>query len=380
MTFNEVILNKFSRVTSGGRYIPELDGMRTIAISLVVIGHIHQVAGQWLDSSSQFVQIITGAHFGVELFFVISGFILALPFRQRCLGIGKEIKLKDYYVRRLSRLEPPYLLHLIIILIGSFLAGRSITDLLPHLLSSVFYLSNFIEGRFSSKLLNGVTWSLEIEVQFYVIAPFVARVFYIRRDSFRIYTIFVGLMCIFALKYILNHLFITSIPVTLLEYFQYFSVGFLVADRYAVKVDCIGNIKSDCVAIAAWIGLFILFYIKPPAQSLFAAILLYFAVYYSLVSIYIRQILGNVYIRTIGGMCYSIYLLHMPIIDCLFQHFGTINLTNDILKMTIESIIFGLPVIFISAIFFYFVEKPCMKKNWWVIFDIRSLVRHWTKS
>ena len=54
---------------------------------------------------------------GVELFFVISGFILGLPFAAHYLKGAAPVSLRKYYLRRLTRLEPPYIVALLVLFI-----------------------------------------------------------------------------------------------------------------------------------------------------------------------------------------------------------------------------------------------------------------------
>lgn len=80
--------SSLSRETSSGRFIPEMDGLRFVAIAMVVLYHLNG----YLRTKTTFYEhgptmqrdwfcaaALVGFH-GVELFFVISGFILALPF------------------------------------------------------------------------------------------------------------------------------------------------------------------------------------------------------------------------------------------------------------------------------------------------------------
>src|SRR6185295_9906028 len=132
-----------SRETSAGRFIPEIDGLRFVAISSVVLFHLHvfiikklglQAADSWLA-----VFMSKGA-IGVQLFFVISGFIISLPFAQGQRGWRPTLGLRAYYRRRLTRLEPPYILNLLLISALLLLFGKlSLRELMPHLLASITY-------------------------------------------------------------------------------------------------------------------------------------------------------------------------------------------------------------------------------------------------
>src|SRR5205807_233343 len=108
---------------------------------------------------------------GVQLFFAISGFILALPFAAHRLLGEKPVDLGKYFRRRLTRLEPPYILSLL----GTFAFGLLISHQLSwaangkHLLASLVYMHNLAFGHES--YISTVAWTLEIEVQFYCLVP-----------------------------------------------------------------------------------------------------------------------------------------------------------------------------------------------------------------
>jgi peptidoglycan/LPS O-acetylase OafA/YrhL len=111
MTKIELLFNKLKRTTSGGNFIPEIDGLRFIAVISVVLFHI---VNHYIDKCSfALTESIAATHFvqyfgnGVYLFFAISGFILALPFAKHYLISEPKPKLKAYFLRRLTRLEPP---------------------------------------------------------------------------------------------------------------------------------------------------------------------------------------------------------------------------------------------------------------------------------
>jgi len=97
------ILRGLSRETTSGRFIPEMDGLRFAAIAMVVLFHLNgyltakttfyeraSIAPGWLCRVA-----LLGSH-GVELFFVISGFILALPFAAYHLAGAPVVSLRKY--------------------------------------------------------------------------------------------------------------------------------------------------------------------------------------------------------------------------------------------------------------------------------------------
>jgi Acyltransferase family len=100
-----------SRITSGGKFIPEIDGLRFVAIASVVGFHIYEylLSRRNIGPLGIIGTALLHGNRGVPLFFVISGFILGRPFAAHYLRGLPAPKLKEFYWRRLTRLEPPYL-------------------------------------------------------------------------------------------------------------------------------------------------------------------------------------------------------------------------------------------------------------------------------
>src|SRR5437667_40038 len=115
-SFSRRLLVRLSRETSSGRFIPEMDGLRFVAIAMVVLFHLNgyltakAVSPQYAFTarSDWITQVALVGFRGVELFFVISGFILGLPFAAHHIAGAPRVSLSKYYLRRLTRLEPPY--------------------------------------------------------------------------------------------------------------------------------------------------------------------------------------------------------------------------------------------------------------------------------
>jgi len=177
----------FRRVTSGGAVLAELDGLRAVAILPVVL--FHAALSLHLKGAEGQSSIITGsadvfrsplgwpvAHgfLGVQLFFVISGLVISLPFARQARGHGGELRMRDYFVRRVTRIEPPYLLALCIYFVIAW-------HLSPATLNPTEYLAGAVYARHAlfheQDWMFYVSWSLEIEIQFYLLEPLFALVF-----------------------------------------------------------------------------------------------------------------------------------------------------------------------------------------------------------
>lgn len=147
-------------------HIQELDGLRGIAIIMVICYHtLYWSVGSNLSGPiSIFIEISRIGWTGVDLFFVLSGFLIT-----SILIKSKEKKYyyKNFYISRSFRILPLYWMTLIFVLI---LIPNSIKPVLFNL----GFLAN-ISSIFGVPMVFGVTWSLAVEEQFYILWPFVVR-------------------------------------------------------------------------------------------------------------------------------------------------------------------------------------------------------------
>ncbi|HXL56584.1 MAG TPA: acyltransferase, partial [Chitinophagaceae bacterium] len=195
---------KLTRITDGKKIIPEIEGLRFISILLVILSHIHNnilhaypLAQQSLVESRLAI-FLEECGSGVNIFFFISGFILALPFLKAYVYDQKKISLKHYYYRRLTRIEPPYIITLIFFLLAViFILQQPALYAIEHFTVSAFYIHNIIYNHIST--INPVAWTLEIEVQYYIIAPLIAIALFFKNHLLRRPSLFAlfFLTCIF---------------------------------------------------------------------------------------------------------------------------------------------------------------------------------------
>ena len=136
-----------------------LDGLRAIAILAVFWHHFATAIPGWGITSRGFL--------GVDLFFIISGFlIVTLMLRER--RRSGSVSLRSFYIRRFLRIFPAYYLMLLIVAVTAFLKpGVDSAAVMQDLPFAVFYLSNLVP--MNSML--AITWSLSAEEQFYLIVP-----------------------------------------------------------------------------------------------------------------------------------------------------------------------------------------------------------------
>ena len=355
----------FQRVTSGGEHVREIDGLRFIALAMVVLLHLnHYVV---LDAKVELTpppaqtvlnHILDQGDFGVQLFFAISGFILAVPFARHRLCGGKPVSLKRYFLRRLTRLEPPLIVNLLLLLgLMVFALHRPLAQLWPHFIATCGYLHTAIYG--TESVVNPVTWSLEVEAQFYLSMPLLAQLF--RIPSFRIrQTVFIGLIVVFGL--VPWPLPKAALPVQLV----YFLVGLAMADIWLVRwKGAPVRLRSlDAASVGAWLALLLALYWNRslPMTGVLMPLWLLATFLLSVRSRLVSRLLSHWLPVTFGGMCYTIYLYHLVVISAAarittrFIHAQSYELNYLLHALAV------LPVLAaVAMILFALVEKPFMK-------------------
>jgi peptidoglycan/LPS O-acetylase OafA/YrhL len=164
-----------------GRHLPALDGLRAVAILGVLAYHLNL---GWAS----------GGFLGVDLFFVLSGFLITSLLLEESSATGR-IRLASFWARRARRLLPALFLLLVAISVFAVLNGRFLTPgsggavidlgaLRGDALATLFYVANWHSifahqsyfAQFSTPSPLEHTWSLAIEEQFYLAWPLVIAV------------------------------------------------------------------------------------------------------------------------------------------------------------------------------------------------------------
>jgi peptidoglycan/LPS O-acetylase OafA/YrhL len=172
-------------------YLPELESLRGIAVMLVVAFHTDAFVrfGQRPPSLSPLMGFVRAGHTGVDLFFLLSGFLLSGPF----LG-PKAVDLRAYFARRALRILP---LYWTAVVVATVLTAAQVRDLL-HAIPYLVFLNSFPDTYTPMNPYSGVWWSLATEVQFYFLLPLLPLV--VRSPSGR--RIGALLLVLYALAYV----------------------------------------------------------------------------------------------------------------------------------------------------------------------------------
>jgi peptidoglycan/LPS O-acetylase OafA/YrhL len=357
----------FKRAPSGGVFIAEIDGLRFIAISAVLLVHIIAYsltyrsvsaagpADHWLRYRYE------GLARGVELFFVISGFVIAAPFVHHYRLHAPAVAIGEFYQRRITRLEPPFLLAMLVTYAALVLVhGVRAQALLPHLLATCTYSHGLIYH--SKSTIAFISWSLEIEIQFYLLAPLILKMLsfqtMIRRSS---------LLAFAGLSLLLDRWLAASPSlsrVTLFHYLPLFIAGIAVSDA-ALPKGCWRSVRYFAWDAIGIVALAVAFCVPVVWTAWLLPLLFGLAVICGFRGVLLSRLLTHRWLTAIGGMCYSIYLVHEPLI-CFFGRLTSrVAMSHSSsVYASIQVVLLVLPVLFCSTLFFVIIEKPCMNKHW----------------
>lgn len=365
-------LKSFRRITSSNSFIPEIDGLRFIAIITVVFLHTNtnfkrvyaesipsDYLNSWIDN------LFKTSGIGVDIFFTISGFILGLPFARYYLQGAKKVNLKNYFIRRLTRLEPPYLIALIILFVAYVVVfNENWLNLLDNLIASIFYSHYFIYGEWNP--INPVTWSLETEVQFYILAPLISLLVFVKNVNLRRFLIPAAIVLLdVTVPYMTSSLTEYHLQKSIINYLHSFLVGFAFVDLYLFGLEKIK--KSYLFDILGCIA-FVVIYSFHPDVVKYERLFFDMAVFALFISVFKGKVFNYIFTRefivVVGGMCYTIYLLHYPVLFVVMKYFSKLHITGFVPNIIANFVVAIVALLAVSAVFFKLIEQPCMDKNW----------------
>ena len=318
-------------------YRPELDGIRALAIVIVLLHHLGYLSGR--------------GFLGVDIFFTLSGYLIT---QVLLATVAKGKPLFGFYRRRLARLYPIMALSAPIALwLNGFQHAR---DTKP-LLASLFYVKNFLHWGD----LFGPFWSLSAEEQFYLLFP-LTLVIFLKFLNRRALTVFLLAITTLAWSYVLwmnypNYSWNQDGVINLVLFRPtMILVGCIISLNYAF---CQRIVKRFSQIFMALFVITFALAIKEQFPGLAAIdtailILLLDKSVSKNISIFggFRMVLSLPPIRTLGILSYSIYIWHMPII---FLYYKKALSPHDHPWM-----IFGI-VLAVALVSFYIVEVPLQR-------------------
>jgi peptidoglycan/LPS O-acetylase OafA/YrhL len=381
---------RFQRKISQGAYRPEVDGLRFFAIAFVIFGHSLERAGRFFASyrdalgGTALEAHLQTAPLGVNLFFAISGFILAnqaIKANTNPLGGGF---LKAYFGRRVMRIEPPYIILLlatwaVISVTGYVPDGTHRFDAAPaslnvSLLGSLFYLHDLIWGSFPRLFPPG--WSLEVEVQFYVLAPLLfwlwTRLSHVNARATTAAAFFAGGVALSILD--LKTLGPVHVEYSLLHYFNFFWLGIVLAYFRAPLADWIAPRSAGFATALGWLGLGLCVLLPTPQDvAQLSEALRLPLVYLGLAAVFVstfaprsgfRAFCARPWISLIGGACYSIYLVHLQVTQVIASFAAKAAPGAPLVAVAAMFVASALVVLVVGLTYYVLVERRFMTRDW----------------
>jgi peptidoglycan/LPS O-acetylase OafA/YrhL len=164
---------ELARLEPPGGHARALTGIRGVAALWVFAYHLWQVtgAGQLRVGGLDLAAFAATGHLGVDLFFVLSGFLLGMPFVRARMGHAVAPSIGRFWRHRIRRVLPAYWFQLsVLLMVAAIASGESPIgwgEGLLHLALAFNVIAN-------ESLLNPVWWSLPVEWNFYLILPLLA--------------------------------------------------------------------------------------------------------------------------------------------------------------------------------------------------------------
>jgi len=148
------------------KYFPTLDGLRAVAVAIVIIAHVdHRVYNsKWVSTFIPF------GNLGVYIFFVLSGFLITTLLLKEKVTTG-DISLKDFYRRRFFRIVPVAYLFLVTIIILKYAFNLPLT--MPDIILGFFFLRR-LDNPFN-QFYTTHFWTLSYEEEYYILYPFILK-------------------------------------------------------------------------------------------------------------------------------------------------------------------------------------------------------------
>ena len=346
-------------------YIPELDGIRALAVLLVLWQHSPD--GQLGLDYDLFKLRVQPGYLGVDIFFVLSGFLIT-----RILLVDRErgVPLRNFLMRRLLRIFPIYYLTLLVVWL---LDGWS--DVLPWCFA---YLSNFWLAFNPAKGPLDHTWSLAVEEHFYLVWPWIVYGLSPRLGRLVPWVLFVPLALVWA--YVVSESYDLRLASDyVLRGTMFRALSLSIGAAFAFSESRLRSSRPLCLGIASasllaglaghayyWSQVAAGYPDFPRDLTPLAILVVYGAISSGVVlgaigiagtRFPVAWLLRSRFLRGIGRISYALYLYHVPIIHALGAH------GDPVWGMTqMQAFALAMVLTFAAATASYFlIERPILR-------------------
>lgn len=339
----------------------EIDALRGVAIILVVCQHTKSF---WF--LRDYPVFAAGNWQAVNLFFILSGFSLALPYLSKQRSFTTKSDVWNYYAKRFNRLIP---LMLISSIIGVYFRSHFEHEAFVDFMYAVTGINTFTKKYFFPKV-NDVLWSLSIEIWFSIC--FVAIIYFFRKKPYWV-TLLFFLVAIAVRAYSITavtdeYKVLNYVKDSFFARIDDFVLGMLICYWYVNT-----NLFNKNINFFISILLLMLIYIfaKNNFQIWYAnrylaknqdyylvfmnnymhLIVLLLMIFYFTMHKYLKYIFQNYILRILGRMSFSIYLWHSFLVELFYEKIGNIESSDKILLLK-----FWLLTLVISILTYRYIE------------------------
>ena len=314
--------------------------LRAISVLLVFFYHLK-------------IEHFNKGYLGVDIFFVISGFVITQSIYKNFL-INKKVNIIYFFTKRIKRIIPNLIFILSVVFILYMVIGPSEISVWNDFISSILGVSNFYflysdKGYFYNIFDNPFahTWSLGVEEQFYLIFPFIFFfIFGIFKKDHKTFIYFISLLIITSF---LLSLYFFSINPDISFYFsplRFWELGFGSLFFFINNE----NKKNSIVSYISLILIFLIVLFFPEKNLILNNLLIIVLSGIFIISQDISKIFENKYFLYLGKISYSFYLWHLPVIFFINVYFIESTLTG-ILSFVISVILSSFSYKFIEQYF-----------------------------
>ncbi len=332
------LISTMSSVNS--KRLVQVDALRGLAALAVVLFHYTTRFAELFGAEAKPSLSFPAGHYGVNLFFIISGFVIFMT-------LEKTTKPMDFIVSRFSRLFPAYWVAIFLtfsICHALGLPGKLVA-IAPALANMMM-----VHGFFGVPNVDGVYWTLEVELLFYC-GMFTL---YLLKGLHRLNYVLSGLLLFRVIYFVLEHQFAIDLPwivfrLLILKFIPWFSLG--ISIYVAVHHGGPGERRKSVLTSLLAVGTL---YLCESAFVAGLAIVLSIAVYFAAQNRF--KLLQFKPVVWLGTISYPLYLLHENIGWSLMLQLQKFGLSMDVTILLTLCISLAL-----AAAVTYWVEQPAMR-------------------
>ncbi|MBN8836637.1 MAG: acyltransferase [Sphingobacteriia bacterium] len=320
--------------------LKHIDALRGIASFMVFMLHVSvNPVFSWFNSV-KLSNLFQFGKYGVDIFFVISGFVIPYAMFTRGFSLRKDFR--SFFLRRLTRIELPYVVSIAFVLLLTYLSASSslyqgqknIQIDFSNIPAHLTYTNYF----FGKPYFNDVYWTLAIEIQYYIFVCFIFR-YILQKEEwvFVLLLLFINIPAIFLKEYLI-----------LPRYLPIFSVGFLLLRNIT------GHQPNNPAFVYVILFALLLFnvYINGMASSVFTLL--------AFCWIRLNHINYPSWLLWLGKISFSLYLIHIPV-SSRIQNLASRFIPHSTVYALLIIISTIAITLFIAWVYFLLIEQPFQK-------------------